>query len=122
MCVCVRVIINMKKIPNAQTDFEQTLANKLLLCSHIEQEVIKIQYFRSPMIDLYRYLIILISCSRWTCSNHFYKSVCSKFICAISIISYLWSHTHTHTHIYIYIHTYIHIYYVLYMCRSTTLI
>ena len=65
----------MKMVPNVQTDFKQTLANKLLLCGHIEQEVIKIQYVTSSMIDLYEYQVILISYSRWTRSNHFYESV-----------------------------------------------
>ena len=47
--------INMKMISNAQTDFEQMLANKLFLYGHIEMEVIKIQYVTSAMIDLYEF-------------------------------------------------------------------
>ena len=39
----IYVTINMKMVPNVQTDFERTFANKLLLCGHLEQEVIKIQ-------------------------------------------------------------------------------
>ena len=62
VCVCVCVTINTKMVPNAQTDFEQTLTNKLLLCGHIDQEVIKIQYVKNTMITLYSYQIILISC------------------------------------------------------------
>ena len=34
----------MKIVPNAQTNFEQTLRYKLLLCVHLEKKVIKIQY------------------------------------------------------------------------------
>ena len=34
--------INVKMVPNVQTDFERTLVNKLLLCGHLQQEVIKI--------------------------------------------------------------------------------
>ena len=40
-----------------QTDFKRMLANKLLLCSHLEKEAIKIQYVTSPMFDLYEYQI-----------------------------------------------------------------
>ena len=80
------VTINMKMVTNVQKDFEQTLANKLLLCGHLEKKVIKIQYVTSSMIDLFEYQFILTSLSRWTRSNHFYTSVCSKFICTLSTI------------------------------------
>ena len=61
----------MKMVINAQTDFERMLTNKLFLCGHLEQEVIKIQYVTSSKTDLYEYQITLISCSRWTHSNRF---------------------------------------------------
>ena len=79
-------------VPNMQTDFKQTLTYKLLLCGHLEQEVIKIQFMTSLMADFYEYQITLTSYSRWTCSNYFYTSVCSKFVCVLSIIFILWSY------------------------------
>ena len=51
-------------VHNTQTNFEETAAYKSLLCSHLEQEAIKIQYITSSMI--YEYQITL---SR---GNHFY--------------------------------------------------
>ena len=51
-------------VRNTQTNFEETAAYKSLLYSHLEQEVIKIQYITSSMI--YEYQITL------SCGNHFY--------------------------------------------------
>ena len=76
----------MKIVPNAQTNFEEMLVKKRLLCSHLKQEVIKIQYVTSKIIDLYEYEIILISFSRWPRSNRLYTNVSSKFVCVLSTI------------------------------------
>ena len=62
------------------------ISKKRLLCGHLERYVIKTQYVTSPIIDLYEYQIILISCSRWPHSNRLYTSVSSKFVCALSTI------------------------------------
>ena len=86
---------------NAQTNFEETLVWKRLLCSHLEQEVIKIKYVTSTIIDLYEYQIILISCSRWPRSNRLYTSVSSRFVCELSTY-----HFRIYGHIYIYIYAY----------------
>ena len=59
-------------VPNTQTDLKRMVVNKLLLCGHLEQDVIKIQYVTNPMIDLYDHQVILIYFSRWMHSNHFY--------------------------------------------------
>ena len=40
--IILYLTINMKMESNAQTHFKQTLVYKLLLCNHLEQEVIKI--------------------------------------------------------------------------------
>ena len=36
----------MKMVPNAQTNFERAIMYKLLLCSYLEQEDIKIQFVK----------------------------------------------------------------------------
>lgn len=40
-------------VPNTQTDLKRMVVNKLLLCGHLEQDVIKIQYVTNTMIDFY---------------------------------------------------------------------
>ena len=56
-------------VPNVKTNHEQMLACEALLRCHIKQEVIKIQYFTSSMIDLHAYQITWTSFSRYTCNN-----------------------------------------------------
>ena len=49
---CIYMTINTKMVLNAQQ-----ISKKRLLCDHLEQEVIKIQYVTSTIIDLYEYQI-----------------------------------------------------------------
>ena len=49
-------------VPNTQGNLERTLACEALLCRHIEQEVTKIQYLRSSIIDFHAYQISWTSC------------------------------------------------------------
>ena len=76
----------MKMVPNAQTNIERMSVFNLLLFGHLEQEVIKIQDLERLMISLYAYQIILTSCSRWICSNSFYRSISLKFVCALGTV------------------------------------
>ena len=42
--IYIYVTINTKIVLNVQTNFEQTLVYKWLLCGHLKQEFIKIHY------------------------------------------------------------------------------
>ena len=53
------VPINTKMVYNTQTNLKQALVYKSLLCSHLEQKVINIDYVTSLMIELYDCIVFL---------------------------------------------------------------
>ena len=71
------VPINTKMVYNTQTNFIQALVYKSLLCSHLEQNVINIDYVTSLMIEVYE---CISSWTRQMHNNEFYRSVCLKVV------------------------------------------